>query len=199
MTTLVLIRHGEIIRPLATSNFDPAPLSPRGRREMEALARAWPASRPTALLTSPLRRAFESADVLGSAFELSLSIRSCLTEWAADLSGISQLDYVALEARCWEDLDFVPPSGESLRMAGRRARACIEGIAASHGDDTVAVVGHGTLFSLLTSELQGIPPSPAYKASIGFAHAAIVEAGSGLRLVRDFSAYGVTDKHSKPL
>ena len=35
--TLVLVRHGEIVRPAHTSNFDRAPLSEDGESQMRAL------------------------------------------------------------------------------------------------------------------------------------------------------------------
>jgi len=75
-------------------------------------------------------------------------------------------------------------------IAQAGGRRCLEGIASSHDGSTVAVVGHGTLFSLVTAALRGERPSEAYKNSIGFAAAAIVEAGSDLRLVSDFRTYG---------
>jgi len=192
-TTLVLVRHGEIVRPTDTSNFDLAPLTERGRAQIAALAAAWPVDRPVALYASPLRRAIESARVFEEAFGLPIIVRPCLREWAPDTSGIPQPDYLALEARSWEDLDYVPPSRESLRMAAERGRACVEGVARDHDRDTVVVMGHGTLFSLLTASLKGVPPTAAYKASVGFGHAAILRAGSVLRLVRDFAPYGTSE------
>lgn len=189
-TTLVLVRHGEIVRPSDTSNFDPAPLTDRGRAQVRSLTETWPVDPPSAVYSSPLRRALESARVFEEAFHVPTTVRPCLREWAADTSGIPQRDYLDLEARGWADLDYVPPSGESLRMAAIRGRACIEGIARAHDGDIVAVSGHGTLFSLLTSELKGERPTSSYKSSIGFAHAAILHADSDLRLVRDFAPYG---------
>lgn len=190
MTTVVLVRHGEIVRPKDTSDFDPAPLTPRGRDQLLALASHWPADPPSALYSSPLRRAMESAEVLSDRFRLPIIVRPCLREWTADTTGIPQAEYVALEARAWEDLTYVPPSGESLEMASRRARTCIEGIARAHEDDTIAILGHGTLFSLFTSAIAHRRPTAAYKGSIGFAHAAVLQAGSRFSLVRDFSGLG---------
>lgn len=189
-TTLVLVRHGEIVRPTDTSNFDPAPLTPRGRQQLGALAASWPGPPPTALYASPLLRAIQSAQVLGTSFGLPTIIKPCLREWAADTSGIPQADYVDLEKRSWADLDFVPPSGESLGMALRRAKECVTAIGRDHRGDHVAVVGHGTLFSLLTADLKGTRPTEAYKASVGFGHAAVLEHGSRLRLLEDFRDYG---------
>ena len=199
MTTMLLIRHGEIVRPRDTSNFDEAPLSLRGRDQMAALVNAWPADRPSALYASPLLRAMESAEILADAFGLPIVVRPCLREWAADVMGIPQPEYESLEARAWDDLTFVPPSGESLEMAARRGRACLESVAEHHEDDTIVVVGHGTLFSLMTASLRGERPTAAYKASIGFAHAAVLQAGSAMFLVRDFGPHGVARGESKPL
>lgn len=187
---LALIRHGEIVRPTWTSNFDRAPLSDRGRGQVAALAAAWPGDPPAAIVSSPLRRAYESALVLSEAFQRPIRKRPCLKEWSPDDSDLPQPEYKALERRAWADLDYVPPTRESLAMAAERGRTCIEAIGESHQGRTVAVSGHGTLFSLVLSEVKGERPKEAYKDSIGFAHAAILEVGSGLRLVRDFRKYG---------
>jgi len=189
--TLVLVRHGEIVRPLNTSNFDRAPLSDRGRRQIEVLAAAWPTAPPTRIYASPLRRSIETAIVLSESFHVPIMKRPCLKEWAPDESGISQPEYKALESRAWADLDYLPPSKESLGMAVTRARKCLEAIGSDNSGRVVAVSGHGTLFSLAISELKGDRPSETYKDSIGFGSTAIIEAGSGLRLVRDFTRIGV--------
>ena len=94
---LVLVRHGEIIRPANTSNFDRAPLSERGEIQIRALARAWPVDPPTAIFASPLRRSLESAILLSQVFGLPFSKRPCLKEWSPDDSGIPQPEYAALE------------------------------------------------------------------------------------------------------
>lgn len=188
--TLALVRHGEIVRPLDTSNFDRAPLSDRGVRQMQALAAAWPADPPKRVYASVLRRSIESAVILSEAFRKPMLKKACLKEWSADESGISQPEYMALERRAWVDTNWVPPGKESLSLAAIRGRACLDEIAQENEGCTVAVVGHGTLFTLVTSGLKGVRPLEAYKNSIGFAHAAILEAGSSLRIIRDFRAYG---------
>ena len=189
-TTLVLVRHGEIVRPPYTSNFDRAPLSRRGEEQVRSLAGAWPVGRPAAIFASPLRRSIESAIILADAFGLSMSKRPCLKEWSADESGIPQPEYAALEKKAWADQDFIPPSKESLAQAAVRGTRCLENIAKSNDGQTVVVAGHGMLFSLVTASLKGERPSEAYKNSIGFGAAALVEAGSGLRLISDFRRYG---------
>ena len=132
-------------------------------------------------------RSIETAIVLSESFHVPILKRPCLKEWAPDESGISQPEYKALETRAWTDLDYLPPSKESLGMAASRARTCLESIGSDNPGRVVAVSGHGTLFALVLSELKGDRPSESYKDSIGFGSAAIIEAGSGLRLVRDFT------------
>lgn len=190
VATLVLLRHGEIVRPSGTSNFDRAPLSDRGQRQVASLATEWPAEPPHAILASPLRRSYESALVLAQYFRRPIAKRACLKEWSPDETNLPQEEYKALEHRAWTDPDYVPPSKESLTMAAERGRTCLESIGSDHEGRTVAVSGHGTLFSLVLAGLKDERPAEAYKNSIGFAHAAILEAGSGLRIVRDFRAYG---------
>jgi broad specificity phosphatase PhoE len=187
--TLLLVRHGEIVRPAYTSNFDRAPLSTHGENQIRALARAWPVDRPSAIYASPLRRSLESAILLAEAFGVSTTKRPCLREWSADDSGIPQPEFKALERRAWADFDFVPPSKESLAQATARGKRCLEDIAKGLGNQSAAVVGHGTLFSLVAASLKGQRPTEACKDSIGFAYAAIVKNGSGLRLISDFRSY----------
>lgn len=187
--TLVLVRHGEIVRPAYTSNFDRAPLSDRGESQIRELARAWPADPPTRIYASPLRRSIESALLLAEKFGLSITKRACLKEWSADESGIAQAEYKALERKAWADFDFIPPSKESLTQAASRGRHCLEEIGSALDGTGAAIVGHGTLFSLVTAALKGERPTETYKDSIGFGYAAILES-SDLRLVRDFRRYG---------
>src|SRR5437016_13360097 len=102
--TLVLVRHGEIVRPPYTSNFDRAPLSERGENQIRSLVRQWPADRPYAVFASPLRRSIESAIILASAFGRPISKRSCLTEWYADDTGHQHPELDALATRAYEAL-----------------------------------------------------------------------------------------------
>ena len=178
-----------IVRPPYSSNLDRAPLSPRGESQIRDLARGWPVAPPTAVIASPLRRSIESAIVLATAFGRSISKRACLKEWSADDSGIPQAEYMALEHRAWADFQFIPPNKESLEQAAIRSRRCLDEIGASHASETTAVVGHATMFSLVIAGLKGEAPTEAYKNSIGFGAAAILDSGSGLHLVSDFRNY----------
>ena len=185
---LVLIRHGEIVRPKDTSNFDRAPLSSEGWRQMNRVATEWPFAKPTAVYSSDLLRSVQSATILQTLFHIPLEKRQCLREWTADPADLPQPTYMDLERKAWRDLDWPPPGGESLVMAGDRAFRCLDAIAARHRGDTVAVVGHGALFSQFTSRLKGQRPTESYKNSIPFAGLAVAVHEDAWRLVSDFAA-----------
>ena len=184
---LVLIRHGAIVRPTDTSNFDRAPLSSEGWRQMNSLVSAWLAEKPLAVYCSDLLRSIQSGTILQTAFHVPLIRRECLREWTADPSDLPQNDYMALERRAWQDFHWIPPSGESLAMAGERIARCLEGIALAHRGETVGVVGHGTVFSHFTTALRGDVPTERYKNSIPNACYAIVAHGDSWRLISDFA------------
>src|SRR5438128_11364353 len=96
---LVLIRHGEIVRPAYTSNFDRAPLSTLGEAQIRALSQAWPVERPTAIFASPLRRSIDSALLVAEVFGLPIVKRPRPKEWSAGGAGIRRADYKALRHR----------------------------------------------------------------------------------------------------
>ncbi len=186
--TVVLIRHGAIVRPTDTSNFDRAPLSSEGWRHMHRLAEEWPFEKPAAVYCSDLLRAVQSATILQTAWHVPLARRACLQEWTADPADLEQDVYLELEHRAWRELDWVPPSGESLVMAGRRIAACLEAIAEAHHGQTAAVVGHGTVFTQFTAHLKGERPTEVYKGSVPNGGFAVVAHGEAWRLVSDFVA-----------
>ena len=185
---LVLIRHGAIIRPPETSNFDRAPLSSEGWRQMNALAANWPAEKPAAVYCSDLLRSIQSATILQTAFHVPLVRRECIREWTADPADLPQREDIALERRAWQDLDWSPPSGESLAMAKVRITNCLQEIAATHHGESVAVVGHGTVFSQFIATLKGERPTEAYKSSIPNGGYAMVAHADTWRLVSEFVA-----------
>jgi len=186
--TLVMIRHGAIVRPTDTSNFDRAPLSSEGWQQMNRLASEWPFEKPATVYSSDLLRAVQSATILQTAWHVPLVRRECLREWTADPADLEQDLYLALEHRAWRDLEWVPPGGESLAMAGERIARCLDGIARLHHGQAAAVVGHGTVFTQFTARLKGERPTEAYKNSVPNAGFAVVAHGDTWRLVWDFAS-----------
>lgn len=141
---LILVRHGQTAANadgLLLGRADP-PLNERGREQAAALARALP---PLArVVSSPLRRAQETAGVIAEARGLTAEVDD---RWI-------ELDYGALDGvaaatvsdeiwRRWAaDRDHVPAGGESLAQLGARVRAACEALVDEVATVDVAIVTH---------------------------------------------------------
>ncbi|MGH9049731.1 MAG: histidine phosphatase family protein [Acidimicrobiia bacterium] len=137
---LVLVRHGqtsENARGLLLGRADP-PLSPLGRRQAAALARVLP---PAArVVSSPLRRARETAAAFGHAAETD-------DRWVeldyGQLDGVRPEDVdEAVWARWRADPSYVPANGESLAALGARVRPACDELAIEAAERDVVVVSH---------------------------------------------------------
>lgn len=146
---LHLVRHGEVANPdhIVYASLSGFGLSRRGRRQAEAAA-AHLATRPvSAVWSSPLDRARETADLIAARFDLAVLVDPALTEWglADRWAGTRWEDLRTvfpgeLEAYLEHptDLSFAPESLDEL--AARVAAAAVR--AANAGDGDVVVVSH---------------------------------------------------------
>jgi len=137
---LVLVRHGqtaENARGVLLGRQD-SPLSEVGRRHAAALARVVPLD--AAVVSSPLRRARQTAEAFGRPIVVD-------ERWA-------ELDYGTLDG-CWPDElgdhawrrwradpTFVPAGGESLTALGARVRDACEELAVDAAERDIVVVTH---------------------------------------------------------
>ena len=159
-TVLTLVRHGE-----TSANLDgvwhgstDTPLTERGRRQAERVA-GFLAQRhrdATALYSSPLARARDTAGVISAQLGLPLVIDPGLAEY--HLGSWEGLSYADLhnKHRLWErikeDADFAPHGGESPRTVVDRFTGSLRRIAAQHGGERVVVVAHGGALSMVLAD-----------------------------------------------
>ncbi|MCL6596199.1 MAG: histidine phosphatase family protein [Firmicutes bacterium] len=148
---LYLVRHGE-----SWSNVEhrlcglpPGPgLTPRGlgqaRAAAERLLRRAP--RPHAVLSSPLRRARETAAPYALAVGLAVQVVDDLRELGfGDWEGRTDADLAPLPAyRAWRDdpEGWVPPGGERLSESGERMLAALTAHADRLGRGVIVAFGH---------------------------------------------------------
>jgi probable phosphoglycerate mutase len=155
-TRLTIVRHGETpanLQGVWHGSID-TELTLRGERQAERVAAALAASAPpaTALYSSPLRRARETARAIGEAVGLTASLEPDLAEYhLGSLEGRSYRELVA-EHRLFdwmrEDPDCRPGGGESPREVAARCAAALGRIAAAHAGERVIVVSHGAALTL---------------------------------------------------
>lgn len=154
MTDLLFVRHGET-RANAIGRWegwtDP-PLTPTGRRQSEALAIRLARGGQTvaALYSSPLRRAHQTANIIGRHLALVPQAVDELKEiHFGELEGISvsemEEQFPDLFAR-WQDkanMAFEWPGGERRSTFFERTVSACRGILRRHPDEIVVVVAHG--------------------------------------------------------
>ncbi|NGZ75212.1 histidine phosphatase family protein [Saccharibacillus alkalitolerans] len=144
--TFWLIRHG-----LKEASMGDVPLTPEGVLQARAAAYALKDRPLAAVVTSPLRRARETAAFVASASGREAQVDSRLRERAnwGDVPGQTFGEFAAVWDRCTKDPDYVPPcGGDSVRLASARLGAALRhwaGLCAPGGE--IAFVTHGGLIT----------------------------------------------------
>ncbi len=146
---VLLVRHGET-DDNAGDRFQgrtDTRLNERGREQSRALARRLRGEGLRALYCSPLRRAHETARIVGAQLGLEAIVDERLMEVdAGDWTGLAIADIVAAQRGAyarWRAVDpsFRIPGGESVAEQARRVGAALADIAA--GPLPALVVTHG--------------------------------------------------------
>lgn len=152
MATIYLIRHAE-----ATGQSADAPLTPAGRVKAQLLAASLAGVGIRRIMASPFLRAQQTATPLAERLGLPVETDDRLVE--RRLSENPSPDWMKMLESSFEDPDLRFPGGESSREARSRALAIVAE-AIEGGPDTLAIVTHGNLLTLLLSH---------YDQSLGFA------------------------------
>ena len=170
-TELVLTRHGQTAwhgenRYAGVSDVD---LTGTGHAQAGALARWAVRERPDAVVSSPLRRAVETAEPSAAALGVGLEV----------VEDLRELDFGLAEGRTIAELEAQDPAlvaafradpvgahfpgGDDPRKAAARGAAALGDIARRHRGERVLVVAHNTLLRLALCDLLGIELS-TYRA-----------------------------------
>jgi broad specificity phosphatase PhoE len=158
---LLLVRHGETaanVDGLLLGRADP-PLTDRGRSQARAMAAASPT--PQRVVTSPLRRAVDTAAEFGVTTEVD-------DRWI-------ELDYGELDGRpissiapeMWEqwrsDPTRSPGGGETLAALGARVREACTDLLADAAAGTVVVVTHVSPIKAAIAWALAVPDDIAWR------------------------------------
>ena len=162
---LLLIRHGQSVGNAADriQGLSDEPLTDLGRQQARALAYRLQAQQAlSALYTSPLLRAQQTAEIIAAEMGLEVRVVDDLREYdCGAVTGMTwqdvQAHYPEIARRWAEDSWRVPiPGEEGPEAFQRRVVVAMDGIVAAHdGAETVAVVAHGgTLSAYLAGLLE---------------------------------------------
>jgi broad specificity phosphatase PhoE len=185
-TRLILVRHGSTEHSAAKrfSGRNELPLNEVGQRQASALAaRAAGFGEVTAVVSSPLLRARQSADAIAAALSLSV-------DTSADLA---EVDFGAWEGRTFAEVQEAYPAelAEWFASAARRVRRARDAVIAAHPGRTVVVVTHVTPIKTLIRLALDAPPVSLFRIHLDTASVSSVDyyadGNCSVRLVNDTS------------
>jgi broad specificity phosphatase PhoE len=164
VTQLVLVRHGQTQwnrEGRWQGQADP-PLNATGRRQARQVAQALSGARPEQLYSSDLRRALETAAIVGAELGLTVIPEPRLRE--IDLGrwqGMLAADIKAEgpdEFQRWHDspLTTRPPDGEDVRTMAERVLQAVSEIALRHPGQRVAIVAHELPIAVVLAHVRSV-------------------------------------------
>ena len=166
-TMIYLVRHGETpLTPMRKFSgigpLDPE-LTEKGRGEAELVAIEITKIAPDVLISSPLRRTKETAEIIGKATGLQIEFDEIWREcdfgvWDGMSIAEVKNDYPEDYAMWVSTSSFAPPGGESYESAMARAVQGLLSIAADYPGKKVCVVTHnGMIKTALAAAIKAEP------------------------------------------
>jgi len=175
-STLLLLRHGETEhtaqkRFSGSDGADP-PLTSDGERQARAAAdRLVREGAVDAVVSSPMRRARQTADIVADALGQEVhevaDVRECaFGEWEGLTFAEVQEGWPELLASWLADPTVAAPGGESFDAVRRRVQVARDKLLARHPHRTVLVVTHVVPVKLLVADALGAPLSVVYRMEL---------------------------------
>ncbi len=166
MSTIYLIRHGEIARaePRRFVGQQDLPLTEKGRAQMARLAEYLAARSVAGIIASPLSRCLTSAAILharlgGEEVKVVADLREiCLGAWEGkSVEEVRHFFPGDWEARGKNMAGFRPPAGESFNALLDRVWPAFLKVADVAEDTRVAIVAHAGVNRVLLCRILGMP------------------------------------------
>ncbi|MBC8032435.1 MAG: histidine phosphatase family protein [Pyrinomonadaceae bacterium] len=170
-THVILIRHGQS-QGNAEGRFGghtDTPLSPLGRRQADATAKALGSEKFDAIYSSDLPRAIETATPLAKVTHTPLETTDTLRERSVGvMEGLTFAEAAAqhpeqYQALLRRDFDHVLLGGESYRQMLDRAAAKLDEAMQKHRGGRIALLTHTGTICILILHLMGALDSPELK------------------------------------
>jgi probable phosphoglycerate mutase len=203
-TRLLLLRHGET--PLSVerrfAGTGDIPLTATGRAQARAAARRLAGERIDAVVSSPLRRARDTAAPIAEALGLAVEYDDDLRE--TDFGAWEGLTFAEVRDRWPDDLDrwladpaAAPGGGEAFAAVAERAARARAALLARHPARTVLVVSHVTPIKILLQQALLAPPEALYRMHLDTACLSRVDCfADGPMLVRAVNDTAHLDERS---
>jgi broad specificity phosphatase PhoE/ribonuclease HI len=182
-TRFLLLRHGQTelsTQRRYSGRGDPA-LTEIGRGQADAAAQYIAAKGGiSAVITSPLQRAYDTAARAGKALGLDVNVDDDLIEtdfgaWEGLTFGEAAERDPELHRRWLRDASVQPPGGESFDSVAERVRQARARIITEHAGETVLVVSHVTPIKTLLRMALDAGPGILYRLHLDLASLSVAE------------------------
>ncbi|HEU4366716.1 MAG TPA: histidine phosphatase family protein [Methylomirabilota bacterium] len=163
---LFAVRHGdtEFARERRFAGGRDVPLTPRGRLQCEAVARALAETVVSAVYASPLSRARASAAPIAAPHKLDVRVEPDFREMAfGEWEGLTRADVAvrfpeAFAAWAASPHLVEPPGGERLDQVAARVARGVAALCEAHAGGTVVLVSHAIVTRLIVLAALGLGP-----------------------------------------
>ena len=175
-TTIYILRHGHVHNPqqVLYGHMPGFHLSEKGKREVQVSADYLHDKGISAVYSSPLLRARQSARIISNTLKISkVSIRAKLTESHTHFQGSPYSEVNAISFDFYSDNHRIE-TDETLTQITDRMTKQIFAITAEHPEQTIVCVSHGDPILVLYLVMNGKPVTPVSvrPATKGFSHTA---------------------------
>lgn len=162
MTTIYLVRHGQYSSPTPVIPFRMPGfhLSPEGREQASKLAQFLKGKGVSAIVTSPMERTKETAEILAETLGLNIEADDRLLEVRSPLQGMTKAAIEAIQPWDWsfyESSWYRDRDGETIAEIGARIQMVCEEKRVAYKGKTVVLVTHGDLVMLGAALYMGLP------------------------------------------
>ena len=182
-TRLLMLRHGQTEHSAQRrySGRTDLPLTELGERQAAAAAaRLANTNGVAAVISSPLRRARQTAQPVADALGVPLTVHDGLIE--TDFGAWEGLTFAEarerdpdLHTRWLTDTSVAPPGGESMDAVHRRVRRARDQLISEHGAATLIVVSHVTPIKALLRMALDAGPSLLHRLHLDIASLSVAE------------------------
>jgi broad specificity phosphatase PhoE len=173
---MYLVRHGATANnlanpPLLQGRGVDLKLSDAGRQQAACAAELLARKRLTAVYSSPLIRARETADIIAKPHGLAVQL----------VSGIEEIDVGQWEGRSWKEISQTDPEpyrqfiadsahhgylgGENMNQVLQRCAPALTELMQQHPGAEIAVIAHNVVNRVYVASLLGVPISSAREIS----------------------------------
>lgn len=144
-TTFFLVRHA-----LKEKAIGDVPITSKGALQAQLTAKRFCNLPIAVILSSPLRRAKETAEYIAIETKSTINVDARLRERAnwGDVPEQTFDEFVSMWERCTREPEYIPPVGDSAKQAGQRLFSLLSELATKHPrQSNIVIVTHGGLIT----------------------------------------------------